>query len=51
MKTKQTAPTKPPRPGYEVVDKKVQEANKFLKNTDLTVVFEALEKNKIKSQK
>lgn len=44
MKTKQ-APA-PRRPGNQVGEEKVKAANAYLKNADLSLVYEALEKNK-----
>ncbi|MEI7583902.1 hypothetical protein [Runella sp.] len=44
MKTKQASA--PRKTGNQVVEEKVQAANAYLKNADLSLVYEALEKNK-----
>jgi hypothetical protein len=44
MKTKQASA--PRKTGNQVVEEKVQAANTYLKNADLSLVYEALEKNK-----
>jgi len=44
MKTKQASALR--KTGNQVVEEKVQAANAYLKNADLSLVYEALEKNK-----
>lgn len=37
--------TKAPKQGEQIVQEKLEAAKKFLKNADLTIVFETLTKN------